>query len=85
MLPQRMCVACRERNDKNKLLRIVKVDDEILVDPTHKMQARGVYLCNSTECVRLAQKKRALERSGQKCPGAAHSAAGWKCGDSHYK
>ena len=63
MLPQRMCVACRERNDKNKLLRIVKVDDEILVDPTHKMQARGVYLCNSTECVRLAQKKRALERA----------------------
>ena len=62
MLPQRMCVACRERNDKNKLLRIVKVDDEILVDPTHKMQARGVYLCNSTECIRLAQKKRALER-----------------------
>lgn len=63
MLPQRMCVACRERNDKNKLLRIVKVDDEILVDSTHKMQVRGVYLCNSTECVRLAQKKRALERA----------------------
>ena len=63
MLPQRMCVACRERNDKNKLLRIVKVDDEILVDSTHKMQARGVYLCNSTECVRLAQKKRTLERA----------------------
>lgn len=63
MLPQRMCVACRKRNDKEKLLRLVKVNDEILVDSYHKIQARGVYLCKNEECVKLAQKKRALERA----------------------
>ncbi len=63
MIPQRMCVACRTRNDKQNLLRIVKVNDEISVDSYHKIQARGVYLCKNPECVTLAQKKRALERA----------------------
>ncbi len=63
MFPQRMCIACRKRNDKENLLRIVKVNDEISVDVEHKIQARGAYICKSFECVKLAQKKRAIERA----------------------
>ena len=38
-------------------------EEEIVVDFTGKKNGRGAYICNSTECLQLAKKKKSLERS----------------------
>ncbi len=64
MRPVRMCAVCRERKDKDELLRITKTSDGgICVDISGKMPGRGAYICKSGECIKNAQKRRVLERA----------------------
>ncbi|WP_026893806.1 RNase P modulator RnpM [Clostridiisalibacter paucivorans] len=63
-VPLRKCVGCGERKNKRELLRIVKnKEDEINVDLTGKMNGRGAYICNSTECLIKAKKNNGLNRN----------------------
>lgn len=63
-IPQRKCVVCNVRKDKNELLRIVRnKDGNIFVDPTGKENGRGTYICLSQECLEKARKTRALNSS----------------------
>jgi predicted RNA-binding protein YlxR (DUF448 family) len=50
-IPQRTCVACREKKDKRLLTRIVRSpDDGVVIDPTGKHNGRGAYLCGEGAC-----------------------------------
>lgn len=50
-VPQRTCVACREKGDKRGLIRIVRTPEhEVLIDPTGKRNGRGAYLCHRPSC-----------------------------------
>lgn len=63
-VPLRQCTGCNERREKKDLIRIIRTpEEEILVDFTGKKNGRGAYICNSVECLRLARKKKSLERS----------------------
>lgn len=63
-IPMRQCTGCGERKEKRELIRIIKTpEEEILVDLTGKKNGRGAYICNSTDCLKLARKRKALERS----------------------
>mgnify|MGYP000092045662 CR=1 FL=1 len=63
-IPQRQCIGCREMKNKKDLIRILKTDTEgIIIDVTGKKNGRGAYICNSIDCLKLAQKKKSLERS----------------------
>ena len=63
-VPLRQCTGCGERREKKDLIRIIRTpEEEILVDFTGKKNGRGAYICNSVECLRLARKKKSLERS----------------------
>ena len=63
-IPQRQCVGCRTMYDKRDLLRVVKTPEgEIALDTTGKKSGRGAYVCRSTECLKKAQKSKALERA----------------------
>ena len=63
-IPQRMCIACRERMEKRDLIRIVRTpEEEILVDLTGKKAGRGAYLCGKLECLEKAIKTKGLERA----------------------
>lgn len=63
-IPMRQCTGCNERRQKKDLIRIIRTpEDEIVVDFTGKKNGRGAYICNSIECLRLAKKKKSLERS----------------------
>lgn len=63
-IPMRMCVGCREMKPKAQLLRVVKPQDgDAHIDRTGKAQGRGAYVCGQIECLRKAQKSRALERA----------------------
>lgn len=62
-IPQRSCVICRQKRDKNQLIRIVKnKENEVSIDKTGKKEGRGAYICDSIECVEKAIKTKALEK-----------------------
>ncbi len=61
--PQRMCIACRMRLDKQAMLRIVRSQDgEIRLDFTGKAPGRGAYLCDSKECLDKVIRQKTLNR-----------------------
>ena len=63
-IPMRMCVGCREMKPKAQLLRVVRPQEgEVRIDRTGKASGRGAYICPRPECLKKAQKSRALERA----------------------
>lgn len=63
-VPLRKCVGCGEQKPKKDLIRVVKnKDGELLVDFTGKANGRGAYICPSIECLKTAQKRKALNRA----------------------
>lgn len=62
-IPQRTCMGCNEKKDKNMLIRVVKSNDgEINIDKTGKMPGRGAYICDKEECLEKAIKTKRIER-----------------------
>lgn len=49
-MPQRTCVACRQKFDKRRLTRIVRAESGVFVDPTGKRNGRGAYVCDRPSC-----------------------------------
>ncbi len=62
-IPQRMCIACRESADKRSLVRIVRTDAGVQVDPSGKMPGRGAYLHARQECWTRALEINAIPRA----------------------
>ena len=63
-IPQRQCMGCRERKAKKELIRVVRTTDgTVSLDFGGKLNGRGAYLCPDPECLKKAQKSKALERS----------------------
>jgi predicted RNA-binding protein YlxR (DUF448 family) len=49
--PQRTCIACNKRKDKQELVRLVRTAENCLeVDTSGKKAGRGAYLCPNEEC-----------------------------------
>jgi uncharacterized protein len=50
----RTCVVCRNKDDKRRYTRLVRLNDEaadhIMIDPTGKREGRGAYLCDNNTC-----------------------------------
>jgi len=49
-IPQRTCVGCRTVLSKRSLIRLVRRQEGLQVDPTGKLAGRGVYLHNRRSC-----------------------------------
>ena len=63
-IPQRQCMGCRERKPKRDMIRVVrKADGTVMLDFGGKVSGRGAYVCPDPECLKKAQKSRALDRS----------------------
>ena len=63
-IPQRQCMGCRERKAKRELIRVVRgTDGTVNLDFGGKANGRGAYLCLNSECLKKAQRSKALERS----------------------
>ena len=63
-IPQRQCVGCRTMYEKRELLRVVNTPEgEISLDTTGKKSGRGAYVCRKVECLKKAQKAKALDRA----------------------
>ncbi|MDD5467403.1 MAG: YlxR family protein [Anaerolineales bacterium] len=55
-IPQRTCVGCREVLPKRSLIRIVRSQEGVLVDPSGKLAGRGAYLHDKASCWKKALK-----------------------------
>ena len=63
-IPQRSCVVCRTKKDKNELIRIVRNQvNEINIDESGKKPGKGAYICDSLECLEKGMKSKALKRA----------------------
>jgi len=49
-VPQRTCVGCREVLSKRQMIRIVRTEEGVRVDPTGKLAGRGAYLHDRPSC-----------------------------------
>ncbi len=62
-IPQRTCIACRQVVGKRSLLRIVRTESGIVVDPSGKVAGRGAYLHPYQACWRAALRGNRLEQA----------------------
>ena len=62
--PKRTCVACRTKKNKDELFKVVlKKDEENVHLALGYSEGRGAFICKSEECIALAEKKKAFNRS----------------------
>ena len=62
-IPQRTCMGCNEKKDKNQFIRIVKnKENEVHIDRTGKMEGRGAYICDDIKCLEKVIKSKRLEK-----------------------
>lgn len=63
VMPQRTCMGCNEKKDKNELIRIVKnKENQISIDKTGKAQGRGAYICDDVKCLDKVIKSKRIEK-----------------------
>jgi predicted RNA-binding protein YlxR (DUF448 family) len=62
-VPERSCIACREKKAKRKLIRLVCHDGVAEIDYKGKEAGRGVYLCPIRECWEIGLKGNRLEHA----------------------
>ena len=54
--PERMCICCRRKGQKNEFFRITEQDGKYIFDKEMKVQARGFYVCKTNECIEKLSK-----------------------------
>ena len=65
----RQCASCRCHKNKDEMIRFVILDNNVVIDDTHTLSGRGIYLCKSEECINNAKKKN-LVNKGLKFSGS---------------
>lgn len=61
-IPQRTCVGCRQVLAKRELIRLVRTEDSVQIDPSGKLPGRGAYLHDRKSCWETGLKGR-LEKA----------------------
>lgn len=49
-IPQRICIACRQAEGKRALIRLVRTESGVEIDPSGKKSGRGAYLHPNQTC-----------------------------------
>ena len=59
---ERKCVECGKIKDRQELIKITKVYDDIIVNPDSKKFGRSVYVCYNNVCIENAFKKNRISK-----------------------
>lgn len=63
-VPERTCIACREKRPKWELVRVVGTPQGGLeIDPRGRKAGRGAYLCKRQECWEIGLKGKRLQHA----------------------
>ena len=65
----RQCASCRCHKNKDEMIRFVIKDNNVVIDDTHALSGRGIYLCLDEDCI-LNAKKKNLVNKGLKVSGS---------------
>ena len=60
---ERLCLACRKLDQKDRMIRFVRIGGKANMDPTGKIQARGAYAHRSEECLKALMEKHFLRKA----------------------
>lgn len=58
----RKCVATNTQHPKGEMFRVVRTEENVIIDPTGKAKGRGAYLSKDKDAILLAKKKKILDR-----------------------
>ena len=61
-IPQRTCVSCRRKSDKDEFIRICKSQNKPTIDYKKKENSRGLYVCKDINCIEKLKKNKAIQR-----------------------
>lgn len=64
--PERTCVVCRRKSEKQSFIKIVRANGDIVLDREQKINGRGMYVCKNAECIQKAIKIKAINRCFKK-------------------
>ena len=62
-VPERSCIACREKGAKRELIRLISRAGAVEIDHKGKEAGRGAYLCPIRECWDIGLKGNRLEHA----------------------
>lgn len=63
-VPLRKCVVTQEQLPKQELIRVVRTPEKnVIIDLTGKANGRGAYLKKDNEVIKLAKKRKILEKT----------------------
>jgi predicted RNA-binding protein YlxR (DUF448 family) len=62
-IPMRMCIVTRKKKPKIELMRLVRVDDKVKVDPKGKERGRGANISMDEKIFDEASKKHLIEKA----------------------
>jgi len=58
----RTCIACRRKDNKYNLVRIISENGNAKIDKDGKENARGIYICNNKECIKKLLKMKNINK-----------------------
>lgn len=59
----RKCVATNVRYKKEELIRVVRRDQTVIIDPSGTCEGRGAYIVPDVDIIKKAKKKNAFSRA----------------------
>ncbi len=63
-IPERKCLGCGAKKQKNQLVRVVRTKDgSVTLDKTGKVSGRGAYICPDINCYNKARKAKRFENN----------------------
>jgi len=60
---ERRCIACRQTNLKQNLIRVCRINSTYVIDTTHKLNGRSAYICKTNACLTKVIDKKLLNRA----------------------
>ena len=60
---ERRCVACRNTNLKQNMIRVCRINGEYVIDDTYKLNGRSAYICKNNQCLNKVVEKKLLNRA----------------------
>lgn len=61
--PIRTCIACRQKFNKEKLMRVVRIKEEFFIDEKLSLQGRSCYFCKNKQCIEKICKNKLLNKN----------------------
>lgn len=59
----RTCLVCKTKNTKEQMNRIVKLNNELVLDTDQTIQTRGCYVCKNPTCVEKIKMQKVFNRA----------------------